>query len=59
MEDDKAIRLFDGQWVNIVNHDDCYAFYSKDEAVEKAVRLTEEAMARNLQEGKWPTHRRE
>jgi len=54
MNTDVEIRLFDSQWVNIVNHNDCFSFYSKDEAVALAVKMTEEAMAKNFKENKWP-----
>lgn len=40
-------RLFDSQWVNIVNHANCYRGYDKAEAVALAVKLTELAMAEN------------
>lgn len=48
------IRLFDSQWVNVVNHADCYAGMSKEDAVAKAIKLTEVEMARNFHEDKWP-----
>ena len=41
------LRLWDSQWVNIVNHEDCYCAYDKEEAVALAVKLTEQAMAKN------------
>lgn len=47
-------RLFDSQWVNIVNHDNCYDGYSVEDAVHLAVKKTEEAMAENIREDKWP-----
>ena len=58
MEQDKEIRLFDGQWINIVNHDNCFAGYSIEEAVNKAVKMAEEAMAKNVRESKWPVTRK-
>lgn len=39
--------LWDSQWVNIVNHDNCYREYTKDEAVAKAVKLTYAALREN------------
>jgi hypothetical protein len=51
----QEIRLFDSQWVNVVNHDNCYAGYSVEDAVAKAVKLTEEYMAKNFKDGIWPT----
>lgn len=51
------IRLFDGQWGNVVNHDDCYAGYSVEDAVAKAVALTEKAMAANYLDNSWPRAR--
>ena len=55
MATEQIIRLFDSQWVNVVNHDNCYAGYSVEDAVEKAVKLTEALMAKNFKDGKWPT----
>ncbi len=40
-------RLWDSQWVNIVNHENCYRDYSKEDAVAMAVKLTEAAMRDN------------
>jgi hypothetical protein len=57
MDDSQEIRLWDSQWMNVVNHDNCYAEYTKEEAVAKAVKLTEEAMARNFADGKFPPKR--
>ena len=53
----KEIRLFDGQWVNVVNHDHCYEGYTKEEAVAKAVKMTEELMVKNLADNEWPPKR--
>lgn len=52
------VRLWDSQWVNIVNHDNCYRDYDIEDAVAKAVRLTEEAMARNARDGSYPPPRK-
>lgn len=55
--DDVEIRLWDSQWVNVVNHADCYREFDKEEAIDKAVRMTEEYMRKNYQDGKWPPPR--
>lgn len=51
------IRLFDSQWTNVVNHNNCYAGYSVEDAVSNAVKLTEVYMAKNFRDDKWPTER--
>lgn len=51
--DDEA-RLWDTQWMNIVNHDNCYRDWSKDDAIAHAVKMTEESIARNIADGKLP-----
>lgn len=48
----RDIRLFDSQWMNIVNAD--YSGMSVEDAVHAAVKATEEAMARNYHDDKWP-----
>jgi hypothetical protein len=48
------IRMFDSQWVNVVNHADCYRDMDKEDAIATAVKLTEQAMAANVRDGKWP-----
>ena len=40
----KTPRLYDSQWLNIVNAHNCYAQFTKEEAVHAAVKATEEAM---------------
>lgn len=57
MSDDREIRLFDGQRVNIVNANDCWECYTKDEAVHAAVKMAEEAMANNIRTNDWPSNR--
>jgi len=57
MNDDREIRLFDSQWMNIVNHDHCWERYTKEEAVNAAVKMAEEKMAENMALGKWPSRR--
>jgi hypothetical protein len=48
------IRMFDSQWVNVVNHAECYRDMDKEDAIAAAVKLTEQAMAANVRDGKWP-----
>lgn len=48
------IRLWDTQWLNIVNHDNCYRDWSKEDAIHHAVKMTEEAIARNVYEERLP-----
>lgn len=48
------IRLWDSQWVNVVNHDNCYRDWEQDRAIAHAVRMTEDFMRKNYAEGKWP-----
>ncbi len=52
------IRLFDSQWMNCVNHDNCYHYHEWDrqEAIEKAVNLAEKYMKENIIKG-WPKPR--
>jgi hypothetical protein len=57
MSDGREIRLFDGQWVNIVNAHDCWEGHTKEEAVHAAVKMTEEAMANNMKANAWPPSR--
>jgi hypothetical protein len=54
---DCEIRLFDSQWMNIINHDNCYRDFDKSDAVACAVKMTEEAIARNAHDGKWPKNK--
>lgn len=51
----QVIRLFDSQWVNVVNHDHGYEGYTVEDAVAKAVKLTEAYLAKNFKDGVWPT----
>lgn len=57
MKEQEEHRLFDGQWMNIVNHNNCYKGYSVEDAVNRAVKKTEDAMAKNIRDGKWPQQR--
>jgi len=54
---DGEVRLWDTQWMNIVNHDDCYRDWSKDDAIAHAVKMTEQAIARNVADGQLPTRK--
>lgn len=57
MDTDKEIRLWDWQWVNVVNHANCWEGYTKEQAVHDAVEMTELKMAVNMALGKWPSTR--
>jgi len=46
------VRLWDTQWMNIVNHD--YSNMSKDDAVAYAIKMTEQGIAKNFADGKMP-----
>lgn len=54
----REYRLFDSQWVNVVNHAGCYRDMNKEDAVAQAVKLTEQAMAANINDCKWPRPRK-
>lgn len=41
-------RMFDSQWVNVVNHDRGYCGWGMEEAIAHAVKLTEQFMASNF-----------
>lgn len=49
------IRLWDSQWVNIVNGD--YVGLDRNEAIALAVKRTEQAMASNYMKLNWPPAR--
>lgn len=51
------VRLWDTQWMNIVNHDNCYRDWDKADAINHAVKMTEQAIARNVADGKLPSAR--
>lgn len=53
--DSKEIRLWDTQWMNVVNAD--YSDMSKDDAIAAAIKATEERMARNFADNHWPPAR--
>lgn len=44
----ELVKLYDSQWVNIVNHENCWADYSKEDAVHEAVKMAEERIKRNV-----------
>lgn len=54
---DGEVRLWDTQWLNIVNHDNCYRDWDKADAINHAVKMTEQAIARNVADGKLPPPR--
>jgi predicted oxidoreductase len=54
----REIRLWDTQWVNVVNRADCYADYTKEEAIAMAVKLTEKYMAENFENNEFPPNRK-
>lgn len=51
--DGHVLRLWDTQWMNIVNAD--YSQMSKEDAIHAAVKATEEKMAENSYNRIWPT----
>lgn len=55
---DGEVRLWDTQWMKIVNHDNSYRNWSKDDAVAHAVKMTEAEIARNVYDGKLPPRTR-
>lgn len=54
MSDCNELRLFDSQWLNIVNAYDCWEGHTKEDAVHEAVKMVEEAMAQNIRDNLWP-----
>lgn len=42
--------LWDTQWMNIVNHANCWEDFSKEDAVHEAVKMTEQCILANLDE---------
>jgi len=49
-----AIRLWDSQWVNVVNHDNCYQGWDKEDAINHAVKMTEKYIAANVSNNTTP-----
>jgi hypothetical protein len=41
-------KLWDSQWTNVVNHDNCYAGWDKGEAINHAVKMVEDYMRENF-----------
>ena len=54
-----AVRLWDFQWVNVVNHDNCYRDWSKEDAINHAVKMTEKYIAGNVASNKLPPAQQE
>jgi len=52
MSENVEIRLWDTQWMKIVNAD--YSGMSKEEAIATAIKKTEEAMACSFKLDNWP-----
>jgi hypothetical protein len=42
-------KLWDTQWMNVVNHDNCYRGWAVDEAVNHAVKMAEKYMRENFE----------
>ena len=42
------VKLFDSQWVNVVNHDNAYRDWDKTDAINHAVNMTERLIAENV-----------
>lgn len=55
--DGGEVRLWDTQWMTIINHEYCYRDWSKEDAVAHAIKMTEQAIARNVADGKLPPHK--
>ena len=53
-----AIRLWDSQWVNVVNHDNCYQGWDKEDAINHAVKMTEKYIAANVANNTTPPQRK-
>ena len=49
-----SIRLWDAQWVSIVNHDNAYNGWSTNDAVNHAVRMTERYISANVAQNNLP-----
>jgi len=53
-QESTEVRLWDSQWINVVNHDHCYEAWDKEEAIAHAVTMTEKLIAKNVAEGDLP-----
>lgn len=52
-----VVKLWDSQWVNIVNHPNVINAPDTESSVYEAVKLTELAMAKNYMEDNWPPYK--
>jgi hypothetical protein len=50
----QEVRLWDTQWTNVVNHDNAYRGWDKQDAINHAVKMTEHYIAKNVLENKCP-----
>ena len=48
------VRLWDSQWVRIVNHDNCYHGWTTVDAVAHAIKMTERLIRENVQDNACP-----
>lgn len=48
------VRLWDSQWINVVNHDNCYQGWNKEDAINHAVKMTEKYIASNFAKNTHP-----
>ena len=53
-EEPTEVRLWDSQWINVVNHDNCYQGWDKEDAINHAVKMTEKYIASNFAENTHP-----
>jgi len=51
------VRLWDSQWVNVVNHDFAYRDWDMEAAISHAVKMTEDYIAANVRDNKLPPPR--
>jgi len=54
MDAKTEVRLWDSQWVHVVNAPAVLNAIDADEAVAIAVRMTERLMAQNAADNSWP-----
>jgi hypothetical protein len=50
----QEVRLWDTQWTSVVNHDNAYRGWDKQDAINHAVKMTEQYIAKNVLENKCP-----
>lgn len=48
------VRLWDSQWTNVVNHDNCYRGWDMEDAIAHAVKMAERLIAQNVATGNLP-----